>query len=369
MQDGNPNTKSKALQPFNPNTALAANQQSLHALVQVYESQACNLIVPKTMISELPPGFRFVATAVEVDPDIKKGDVYPIPGGDKLGIGKSKLNQISSALGVTWPVSRRVDDRHHPHYVEWEVVGRHTLPDGTSKEERANKTIDMRDDIGDGDLGADLKDIVDRAKRKDKPYPEQEICQVRCEIQSLAETKAKNRAIRALAGLQTSYTAEQLKARPFVAVKLALDPRDAEASRLMMANVAGGVSALYGPPRGQIIDAQLGAPTPAAAAGGLPPDDNGSQPAAEQPSQPPPLEEEHVDEKTGEVHTEPPTSDEIAKRTGAAWERIKKAKPATTTAQWTSLVKTSTGKAGYKALGWEDLDQIDRAVEAKIKEG
>jgi hypothetical protein len=353
----------QALQKFNPQAAMAVNQRSLHELVQIYESQACNLIVPKTLISDVPPGFRFVATAVEVNPDPKLGDVYPIPGGDKLGIGKSKLNQISSSLGVTWVKSHRVDDRRHPHYVEWEVVGRMTLPDGTAKEQAANKTIDMRDDIGDGTPGADLKEIRDNAARKQRD-PDREITQVRREIQSLAETKAQNRAIRAMAGLQTSYTAEQLRGRPFVAVKLALDPADPRASNMIMGNLAGGVNALYGPPKGEVIDAKLsgtaGDPPPPAAGKDAGAAETTPAPAA--PASNPPDIDDQVDEKTGEC--DPPTDDEIKRRTGAAYAKIMGASKDFTVAGWKALLKSSTGKVGYKGLSWDELGKIDAAAEA-----
>ena len=229
---------------------LALTQRSLTALLRLYDATKYNVLVPDMVMDDVPDGCRLVPSVICVDPNPNNGEVYPIQGSKKVGIGKAKLNEIALALGGTWIVSRRVDESRHPYYVEWEAVGMFVLPDGTTHREPGNKTIDLRDDNGAGDRGADGRGMSDR-----------QLAGARMHIQSNAETKAKNRAIRAAAKMQTGYLPAQL-ANPFLCVKLAVDPRSDIGSRAAIAALTGATALLHGPPpvqlpAGRVVDAEI----------------------------------------------------------------------------------------------------------------
>jgi hypothetical protein len=341
-------------------TALAPYERSIREMAKLHNPDRCHFLAPKTLIDEVPDGMRLVATRVDISPDPKDGDVYPIPGpGGKLGIGKAKLNQIAQAIGMTWVDGGRLDNRKNPHYCEWMVIGRHTLPDGSSALERASKTIDLRDKTEAGEPGADLAKIKQIAKKKNRD-PSGEIAQQRAEIQSLAETKAKNRAIRAAATIHTGYTRDQL-AKPFVAIKLAVDPRSELGQRAIMANVTGATAALFGPPpTPAVTEAQFEEVTP--------------PPTTDEPPTADPQDVEEYkdplpdlppfDAETGEVT--PPTKAEIDKRIAGAWGRVRHARPDTAREDWRPLFRSATGKTGPEDLTWPELDALDAAVTSLI---
>jgi len=236
-------------------TAMARRDPT--AMERQYSNERYNYLAPKMMIDELPQGMRLVATRVDIDP--QSDDVYQIPGGSKVGIGKAKLNALAAGAGISYTYSKRVDDRRHPHYVEWEVGGKMVMPDGSLREESANKAVDLRADIGDGSQGADLEKITSLAARK-KRDPSGEIVQQRQHILSMAETKAKNRLIRSMVGLQTSYERPALL-KPFVMVKLAVDPGSEFGSKAAMAAMYGATNALFGPQtQPPVVVAELEAP-------------------------------------------------------------------------------------------------------------
>lgn len=240
-------------------TSLVKYEHSLNALTDAYgDASRFNLLVPKTGMTDVPRGMRLVASRIEIDPDPDHGDVYKVPGpGGKLAIGKAKLNAIANAIGINWVVSERVDDRRHPHYVEWRVVGKFVLPDGTVVTRPGHKTIDLRTEIGDGTRGAELEEIIAVAAKRQRD-PDDQIRKARQNIQSIAETKAMNRSIRSAAGLQTSYTRAQL-VKPFIAVKLAVDPRSEIGGQAALAALYGNTQALFGP--APFVDAEIVTPS------------------------------------------------------------------------------------------------------------
>lgn len=310
------------------------------ALVAKFDNDNFHYLAPKTMMEEVPRGMRLIATRVDVNPDTKKSDdVYPIPGGDKLGITKPKLNQCAAAAGITWLHSKRIDDRKHPHYVEWEVKARMVTMDGTVREETSNKTIDFRRDIGDGEKteGSDRKAMTSQ----------KQLAQAMPNISSLAETKAKNRCIRSLTGMQTSYTAADLK-KPFIFVKLTVDPTSEAGGQAAMAAMYGATDALFGGSKQKVVDAEL-VDEPAAAAGG-----------DEPPDEPAP-EGEDVNPETGEVAVGTP---EIIEQVKKLWAYAKKNKMNGPT--FKELCHVATKKDRKELFHQDDVNELVQRVEAWI---
>jgi hypothetical protein len=319
---------------------------TLAEIDKTYPAERYNLLTPRTVTSRPPEATQVTVSQVVLDAKPEHGDVYPQQGG-KLAPTKAALNKIAAAAGISWDASRRVDDRKHPHYCEWEVVGSMLMPDGTVRRESACKTVDMREDNGADGRGGDLQQIISTAKNKDRD-PTSEILAVRQHIASHAETKAKLRCIRALLGLQTAYNAGDLK-KPFVVVKLSPDPHHPAVQGAVMDRFFGASQSLYG--GGKVIDS-----TEADALGAQPEgdgdeavEDAGALPSSAASDDDPPMDEALPFEA-------------IEERITAAWRRAKAAGFARD--KWTAFVRANTGGKGYRELGDAELVGVDRAVEA-----
>lgn len=255
---------------------------SLSALLE-RASRDCHLVSPATSIGALPEGFVIVTSAVLVD---MKAETYAVGGsfgdeedsgghgkdnqGAKRGLSKIALDRIALAAGVSWDphLSRRIDDGKDPRYCAWLAVGRYQNFDGRECIVQASKEVDLRDHSPQVDaLWARYEQRVAQweGKRRQGPEPrtpDAQIREQRLHIVSLAETKARLRAIRAL-GIRTSYTVEELR-KPFVIAKLALtgatsDPAlRRDLSLMVAANFLDSRSKLYGEQR-----PALPPPTPA----------------------------------------------------------------------------------------------------------
>lgn len=191
-----------------------------------------HLVSPSTRCPNLPLGCEVAFTAVLV---VAGTDTYPIPGSDKLGVGKSALNRISKAVGISWDerASHRTDDGKDPHFASYKAVGEYRDFDGTFRTIIGEKQMDLRE-------GSEFA----------KSMKAGELSMARKFIAEHAQTKAQLRAIRSL-GIQTSYTATELR-KPFVCARLVFSGRvdDPEIQKVFAAETAramlGGKNAMYG---------------------------------------------------------------------------------------------------------------------------
>lgn len=207
---------------------------------------------------------------VFVDPT---SETYRLPGRSEVGIGKNALDRIAAAAGVQWDprLCGRTDDGTDPHLVEFHAVGTLKQLDGTERMISAQKRIDLRAsrDVPEEKWGSDAQEIArvaGMAKGRDggqaprDPWPQ--ILQQRSHILSLAESKAKNRAIRSL-GIRTAYTPADL-AKGFAVVRLQFtgrhhDPEVEKAVAMLVAEKAIGSSRmLYGGEAPRALPARRG---------------------------------------------------------------------------------------------------------------
>jgi hypothetical protein len=160
----------------------------------------------------------------------------------------------------------RVDNGANPHFVEFQVAGSVLQLDGTVGTISATKRIDFRGDPG-TDLstwGSDSQEIARQAAnakddngnpRPRDPWPQ--ILQARQHILSLAESKAKNRAIRSL-GIRTAFTLDEIR-KGFAVAKLQFTGRheDPELERMaaekILDRAMGSTNMLYGSPAGRLL--------------------------------------------------------------------------------------------------------------------
>lgn len=315
--------------------------RSLQDIQARFRPEQFQLLVPETHMAGLPVGIVPMVTIVRLDPNPNHGDVFSIEG--KKSPTKNALNRIAAAAGITWTDSRRVDDRRHPHYCEWVVEAEMTLPDGTVRQERSSRTIDLRHDAGDGLVGADAVGMKERA-----------LSQTRKFIQEHAESKAKNRAIRALLGLKTSYTDAEL-AKPFAVAKLVPDPSNEFAQKAVMARVLGAENALFGPalpppPVEDVVDAEFHetpeTSDPSSGEGGgevladSPPPVSGPPPM----SAPTPLTPEQRQAEVNRLWN-------LATQVGVSEDFVE-------------LVRATTGRNDYGELDASDMKKLEAAIRA-----
>ncbi|MDD5533758.1 MAG: hypothetical protein PHC52_13265 [Syntrophales bacterium] len=186
-----------------------------------------------------------------------QNETYRIPGRSQVGIGKNALDRIAAAAGVRWNphLCGLVGNSSDPNLVEYQAVGTVLQLDGTERMITAVKRIDLRADksLPVEKWGSDAQEIARVAAKADPPRePWPQILQQRQHILSLAESKAKNRAIRSL-GVRTAYEPGELS-KGFAIMRLQFTGRsdDPEVERevsMMIARRALGASAmLYGPP-------------------------------------------------------------------------------------------------------------------------
>lgn len=196
-----------------------------------------HLVSPSTTCPNLPIGCEVAFSAVLIDPE--GSEVYAVQGG-KLGLGKTALNRIAKALGITWdPIqSNRTDDGKDSCFAAYKAVGFYRHFDGSVMTVTGERSLDLRE-----------------GSESAKTMKPGDLSQQRKFIAEHAETKAKLRAIRSM-GIQTAYTKEEL-GKPFVIAKLMLtgrvsaeDDPTGELQRILTHNISqsmlGASSALYG---------------------------------------------------------------------------------------------------------------------------
>lgn len=261
-----------------------------------------NLVTPATSLAVVPPFHAVSITQVKADVN-NPAEVYDV-GGGKKALGKPVLDRIAAAAGVRWTRSERTDDRSSPWYVEWTAECAYRALDGRMLTSIGSRSVDLRPG------GADYQGFVDDAARRlqkaGRPHDydsaaaeaEKQISVARKFITSLAESKAKNRAIRSM-GLPSGMSATDI-AKPFVVLSLVqnLDASKPDEREVLLAQAAGATDALFGARREERKARNVTPPS-------TPP------PLPEQPAQAPDERVVDYDTETGEVATydAPPPDD------------------------------------------------------------
>lgn len=222
------------------------------AALAKYQADRFNVLAPLSVAASglessyrEPPGFKLAVNVVSLNPEDTQpgGSLYKTGGSsNRKALTGRILDQIAGAAGLE-VYTERVDARNHPHYSEHRatVKGR-DWTDGQVRSYTATKTVDLRDDCGDGTPGPDCAGMEKGGKQ---------IQQARKFIHEMCASKAVNRAIRHLLGINTAgYTDDELR-KPFVVPKLQLDASVPEVAEAMLAQATGGAEALWGRSRAE----------------------------------------------------------------------------------------------------------------------
>lgn len=217
--------------------ALAPFKDVIEALAPYPESHYFQLV--PTVYQERSPLFRPALSVVKVNGDDPR-EVYPTPGGGAtFCLHSQALERIGNAIGIDWKPTAYDNDPKEPYFVTAHVGGEFTDAVGERREISASATCDYRE----GSIGARiLKGGLDVARQF---------------IFERAESRARNRAIRKVANLPSSFNREELR-KPFVAVRWRLDETDPQVKEALIARGVGAAEHVFGRkplPAGPPIDA------------------------------------------------------------------------------------------------------------------
>jgi hypothetical protein len=243
--------------------------QTLHDTLEKAREEGAHLLLPSTHISELPPYHKIVIDRVFLSPEADDGDVYLQQSGSKYSPARyaptrQGLMKLANAAGVMWDPARcvRLDDRRDRDYVAYQAVGGIKKIDGSplffkaeydldfevvEEEIRENYEVKARKYNDDHGLGWWHRMNEDTQKEYIEKCIRRDLLQKRKHRAKLAETGAMTRVVRALLGLKSSYTSEELK-KPFIVVRTVFQPdySDPETKKQIAMASIQAVSGVFG---------------------------------------------------------------------------------------------------------------------------
>lgn len=207
--------------------------------------------VSRTLLHIVPMWSLDVAT-VKVDPNDKK-QAYPIQG-DDYGLTKTSIDRIATAADLS-VMARRIDDRTNRLRAEFEAVAMMETPSGgargqarsvewdgeLARQKVHNQAVANVQKYGGNNLTeSQFNSRVDIKFQKDW-LTEREFGARK------AESKAGNRAVRALLGLNTSYYKGELRDKLFAIVRFVFTPdlSDPDIKMLVIGETLKARSMLY----------------------------------------------------------------------------------------------------------------------------
>lgn len=252
---------SDALTPSPQTSGLIRSAADINAKLKEWREKFHVLSPFTQMGGSFGPGIVLTVSSVSLDPRVNEYgqgvDTYYSKAFMKAPDGvhaptaqrapnKVGLLRIAQCAGVRWDASRclRTDDGRTPLYWSFSASGEYLTPDGLWLPLTGTCEVDLRD-----------------GSPQAKAMTEKQLAVQRQFGLALAESKAKNRAIRSL-GLQSAYTVEELIKKPFLVLRATFQPdKDDEIGRRVFAQVAMGASQFLYPQAGGAAPALTSAPT------------------------------------------------------------------------------------------------------------
>ena len=224
-------------------TAIVTQTQG--TAVQLFESftdeSKYNILRPSETVIVTSPFYNIYANIIRFTDD----DTYAVEGG-KVALNRRALDRIASASGISIVNVIRTDDGRNPDYAEVSVQAMMKRPDGSMIYATGKKSVDVSAYI---DQQAASQRIKGKNEGEIKTATERERLQLRKFKVERAETGAKNRAIKQLMALKSSYNKEEIR-KPFIVpqitVNMELIMSDPVARQLAAAQALGASTDLYG---------------------------------------------------------------------------------------------------------------------------
>lgn len=231
-----------------------------------WKNKGAHVLAPLTL-QTIPPFFRPVVVAVQLDANPDHKEVYPQRGG---GFSVSSLGwkKIGDAIGIKWIPEQcgRTDDGRNARKVCYRMVGKVRGMDGLEREVMGDKEIDLdviEEETRDGyrQKAEDyLNDPVEGPKfRAHFPTAADvgawitektrvEVLQMKKHMLARAQSGAIARATKNI-GIRETYTAAEL-AKPFVFPKLVFSPdvNNPHDRQFLLEQATGATHRLYGGP-------------------------------------------------------------------------------------------------------------------------
>jgi hypothetical protein len=205
-----------ALVPFKDMTDLLAP----------YKPESYHRLVP-TALQERSPLFRPALAVVKVNAADPR-DVYDTPGGGgTVCLHTQALERIGNALGIDWIRTEYERDSKEPFFVTAHVTAEYIDAVGQRRRINASATSDLRD-------GSVTADVLKGGLRTARQF-----------IAERTEARARNRVVRKVTGMPTSFTKPELE-KPFVAVRWRLDEQDPDVKRAIIAQGVGASDQIFG---------------------------------------------------------------------------------------------------------------------------
>lgn len=240
--------------------------------ISEWQQRGYHVLSPATRVWAFAPGYGVNVALIKLDAAIDDNgfgrDTYYDKNTMKpteRAINAVGLSRISQAAGIVWhpQLTTRTDDRRILHYWEFRAVAILQTYDGTWLNLSATKEIDLRD--GSAQIGGWTPERWDALIQRnasatnDKKewtiagWSEKRVLQTRVNGLRLAETKAKNAAIRSI-GLRHKYSVEELE-QPFVVLRASYIPdlADPRVRQLVAERAMAGTSALFSMVRVQAL--------------------------------------------------------------------------------------------------------------------
>ena len=189
-----------------------------------YPEARFNQLLPTQQVRQVNP---YLVPDIEVV-QLSEDDIYhsnDMKAGQYAPTAKG-LAKLAQVAGITMLDSRRMDAGRDPDAVEWRVEVEMTTPSGRTLRGFGSKEINLTRDA--------------------KGWSAERKAKAREHLHQMAETKAFNRAVRALLSLHGSYAKAQLL-KPFAVLRYVPDMSQPEVRQAFLGQLLPASQALYGP--------------------------------------------------------------------------------------------------------------------------
>jgi hypothetical protein len=213
-------------------SALVPVAAAIEFNLDAFPTASFNRLSPIQTIRMPSDLFVPIVQVVQLDPADREGksaDHYKsndVPGGHRALTARG-LNKVATAGSVSFFDERRADDGSDPNVIGVTIMASMALPTGQRITAPGSQLIDIRTWFGPSTSAA-------------------EIAKFRKQFFAHVSTRAKNRAIRGLLSLRSSYPDADI-AKPFAVVSYAPNMNHPEVRARFLDAMAPAVAQLYGP--------------------------------------------------------------------------------------------------------------------------
>jgi hypothetical protein len=266
-------------------------QDFLKSLYDQYPPNKFNILFPSETLLQISPLQQVNYEILHINPDPVKQDVFSVGKTEidgkwveKFALTKVALERIAHSAGV------QVDHADsgyvptgNPRSAGYKIVGAVQKPDGTWLRLTKSKFVDLdaivektrfkyqgllesgKLTVGYGNKQRTLQNDAEGQKYIEGKVKEEEIRVMEFK-EALAETKAYTRLVRALLGLKSWYTADDLS-KPFVVVKISLNINfmlaDPQTKNMLVEHAIMSQNMMFGMPSRMLADAPKSMQLPA----------------------------------------------------------------------------------------------------------